>query len=289
MKNRLFSVLLLISTILLSVTVMAESESEQDSVKRGEYIFALGGCASCHTNTEGDGKPLAGGLKMETPFGVFYTPNISSDSKLGIGSWSEQDFIKAMRKGISPEGDHYYPAFPYTSYAKMTDQDLLDLKAFLDVQPAVSELSKEHELSFPFNQRSLMAIWKWLNFDNSEFKSNPKKSTSWNRGAYIVNGPSHCVECHTPRNLMGGLDTDEGLAGNEDGPDGEAVPALIASNNKEFGDWDVSDIIFSLEVGMKPDGDFLGGSMGHVIENTTSRLSEEDLKAIAEYLKSPEG
>ncbi len=271
----------------LAAQAVAEPSKTEDPVQRGEYVFALGGCASCHTDTESGGEPLAGGLKMDTPFGTFYTPNISPDRDYGIGGWSDQAFITAMREGVSPSGEHYYPAFPYTSYARMSDQDLLDLKAYLDAQPAVARPSKLHDLPFPINQRSVLAVWKWLNFDDRRFEPDSGKSPSWNRGAYIVNGPGHCVECHTPRNLMGGL-TDEGMAGNDDGPEGEAVPALVSRVNKEFGSWDIEDIVFSLEAGMKPDGDFFGGSMGHVVENTTSRLTEEDLKAIAEYLKSPE-
>lgn len=269
----------------LSTSVIAGKLEEQ--LKRGEYAFALGGCASCHTDSKNKGAPLAGGLKMETPFGIFYTPNISSDKLRGIGSWSNQDFLNAMRRGISPTGEHYYPAFPYTSYSKMSEEELLDMKAYLDAQPPAKESSRAHQLSFPFNQRALLGFWKWMNFDGAEFTPDPDRSDSWNRGAYLVNGPSHCVECHTPRNLLGGLDVASGMIGNEEGPDGESVPGLDKTVNPGFAKWQIADIVFSLETGMKLDGDFVGGAMGHVIDNTTSLMTEADRQAIAEYLQSP--
>lgn len=286
MKSHSKAIMLFMAYGFIVTPVAAESSQTDDSIGRGEYVFALGGCASCHTDSKGGGEPLAGGLKMETPFGIFYPPNISPDPTHGIGGWSQQDFITAMKQGISPEGEHYYPAFPYTSYTRMSDTDVLDLKAYLDAQPAVSTPSKPHELSFPFDQRSLLVVWKWLNFDAGGYKPNPEKSPSWNRGAYIVNGPGHCGECHTPRNLMGGLDRGAGMVGNDNGPEGEAVPGLDGSVNEAFRAWEIVDIVFSLEVGMKPDGDFFSGSMADVVDNSTSRLTEEDRQAIAEYLKS---
>ncbi|MCW8887088.1 MAG: cytochrome c [Motiliproteus sp.] len=278
--------LLPVCSLLLMIPALADAQEEQSSVTRGEYIYHLGGCASCHTNGKEGGAPLAGGLEMETPFGTFYTPNITPDPQYGIGNWSEDDFIRAMTEGVSPEGEHYYPAFPYTSYTKMSQQDLLDLKTFLDLQAPVAKPSKEHDLPFPLNQRFVLGVWKWLNFESGSFQINQHRNDRWNRGAYIVNGPGHCVECHTPRNIMGGLDTDAGMTGNDNGPEGEAVPGLQSSNHSEFSKWEIEDITFSLETGMKPDGDFLGGSMGHVIDNTTSKMTPADLEAIAEYLKS---
>lgn len=263
-----------------------ESTNEEARVERGEYLFALGGCASCHTDSEGGGQALAGGVKLETPFGTFYTPNISPDPTYGIGSWTDDDFVIAMKQGLSPTGEHYYPSFPYTSYTKMTDRDVLDLKGYLDAQPPVAVPSRAHELPFPISERALLTFWKWLNFDGSGFRSDPGKSEAWNRGAYIVNGPGHCVECHMPRNLTGGLDREAGMIGNVDGPEGETVPGLVASGDGDFGSWDSADIVFLLEAGMKPDGDFVSGAMGHVVEKTTSLLTPDDRRAIAEYLKS---
>lgn len=269
--------------IVLKVSLVSANQGS-DQLKRGEYLFNLGGCASCHSPE--DGEPLAGGLKMETEFGDFFTPNISTDTETGIGMWSNEDFINAMTKGEGPDGKHYYPSFPYTSYSKMPHQDLLVLKKYLDTMPAVSKRNKEHELKFPFNIRPLLFFWKLLNFDSSPLKVQKNKGKLWNRGAYIVNGPGHCVECHTQRNVLGGLDTEKHLQGNPDGPEGEVVPGLTSDADNRVSEWSTDDLQFSLQLGMIPDGDFLGGSMGHVIENTTSKLTEDDLKAITTYLKN---
>lgn len=262
------------------------AEDANKTVKDGEYIFTMGGCASCHTAK--DGPPLAGGLALETPFGVFYSPNITPDNETGIGGWSDEDFIRAMTKGEAPDGSHYYPAFPYTSYSKMSRQDLLALKHFLDQQTPVHSANREHELSFPFNIRSLISLWKTINFDETPFRENKQKSPEWNRGAYIVNGPGHCGECHSPRNFIGGVKTDEALAGNPEGPEGEKVPGLTMDQDNRVSQWSDDDLLFSIQIGMTPDGDFLGGSMGHVVENTTGKLSDGDLKAIVEYLRDKE-
>ncbi len=267
-------------TLNLSQAIAVEDEAQ----KNGEYIFNLGGCASCHT-IEGRA-PLAGGLEMETRFGTFFTPNISPDKPTGIGEWSDEEFLVAMTSGVSPSGEHYYPTFPYTSYSKMTREDLLSLKRYLDSQPAVSQKNIPHDLSFPFNSRSILFFWKLFNFDGGPFISESSKSKSWNRGAYIINGPGHCVECHTARNILGGLKHEMFLEGNPDGPEGESVPGLTPGKDNRINQWSEEDILFSLQLGMIPDGDFLGGSMGQVIENTTSKLTEEDLRAITNYLKS---
>jgi mono/diheme cytochrome c family protein len=271
----------ILSTVSLLVlppaTVFATPQGEASA--RGEYVYDTGGCASCHTKDV----PLAGGVELVTPFGTFFSPNISPDKQYGIGGWSNDQFIKAMRQGISPKGEHYYPAFPYTSYANMPTRDLLDLKAYLDAQDPVSEPTLAHELGFPFNQRQLLGLWKLIN-TGDKWAPDSTQSDSWNRGSYLANGPSHCTQCHTPRNLIGGLQAAAGMVGNEDGPDGENVPPLLDVNKSAFGGWSEEDIAFALEIGMTPDGDFLGGSMSHVLENTTSKMTDEDIQAIAEYL-----
>ncbi len=273
-------------SIALSLLFPVMAVAAEPSPERGAYIYRLAGCDSCHTRSD-QGRPLAGGLKMETPFGIFYTPNISPDPVYGIGGWTGQQFLRAMKQGVSPDGEHYYPAFPYTSYTRMSDRDLLDLKAWLDSQPPVAQPSKGHQLEFPFSWRSGLGLWKWFNFEPETFRPDSRRSALWNRGAYIVRGPGHCGECHTPRNLLGGLIDDSDLGGNRQGPEGEQVPALRGVDSSDFQRWQPADIVFSLEAGMKPDGDFFSGSMGHVIENSTSGLREEDLRAIAEYLSNP--
>jgi len=264
------------------------SSNEEDAVKRGKYVMDIGGCVSCHTDKKNKGKELAGGVGLPTPFGTFYTPNITSDKEFGIGSWSTEQFIEAMTQGVSPDGSHYFPAFPYTSYAKMTRQDLVDLKAYLDTVKPVAKAAPDHDVPFPFNVREGMMVWKALFFDDSPFKPDPSKSEKWNRGSYLVNGPSHCVECHSPRNFMGGLDTDNLLAGEPKSPEGEKIPSLLSSDGSAFSKWSHTDTVFGLQMGMTPDGDFLGGSMGKVIVNTTGKMTEEDLKAIATYLGKPD-
>lgn len=281
-RYTLLTVLLCVSATAFYLPALANEDDE--AYKRGAYIFNLGGCASCHN--EKDGKPLAGGLEMKSEFGSFYTPNITPNKDTGIGGWSDEDFIRAMTEGVAPDGSDYYPAFPYTSYSKMTRQDLLDLKHYLDKQSAVNQHNKEHDLNFPINFRSLLWVWKFFNFENKAFQIDNSQSKSWNRGAYIVNGPGHCVECHSPRNWMGAMDQDQLLAGNPVGIEGEAVPGLTKHKDNQISDWDDSDIIASLQMGMIPDGDFLGGSMGEVIENTTSKLTDADLRAIVDYLRS---
>ena len=275
-------------TLMVGALPQAWAEvAESPLIARGEYVYHMAGCASCHVDAEGKEPGPAGGVPLETPFGTFYTPNITPDPTTGIGNWTAQDFVAAMKEGVSPEGAHYFPAFPYTSYVRMQAQDLLDLKAYLDTLPPVEKRSREHDLSFPFDQRWLMGFWKALFFDRKPLPINKARSEAWNRGAYIVNGPGHCVECHTPRNLFGAMQQDALLAGNPNGPDGGSVPAIDPASSEAFRQWSHEDIVFSLQTGMMPDGDFLGGSMGHVVENTTSRLNERDLKAIAEYLQSP--
>jgi mono/diheme cytochrome c family protein len=153
----------------------------------------------------------------------------------------------------------------------------------------VESENKSHELAFPFNIRPLLALWKWVNFDDTPFQANGEQSPAWNRGAYIVKGAGHCGECHSPRNLLGGVKPDEALAGNPEGPEGEAVPGLTMEKDNRVSQWSDGDLLFSMQIGMTPDGDFLGGSMGHVIENSTGKLSDEDLKAVVEYLRNQEG
>ena len=254
---------------------------EDKAISRGEYVFDLGGCASCHTKDQS----LAGGVELVTPFGTFYGPNISPDFQYGIGGWTDNEFIKAMREGVSPEGEHYYPAFPYTSYINMSKQDLIDLKAYLDAQDPVSESSLSHALSFPFNQRGLLGLWKSIN-TTEPWAPDPNQDANWNRGSYLANGPGHCTQCHTPRNLIGGLKSSTGMAGNEQGPEGENVPPLLDVNKLAFGNWSEEDIAFALEIGMTPEGDFMGGSMSHVLENTTGKMTADDIQAISEYLYS---
>lgn len=253
---------------------------------RGEYVFRLGGCQACHTDAKGGGAILAGGRALATPFGTFYTSNLTPDPTTGIGGWSTGAFARAMSEGISPAGHPYFPAFPYTSYTRMTRQDLVDLKAYLDTVEPVTNAVPAHDLRFPFGFRPLLKGWQLLFFKHGPYQPDPEQSDSWNRGAYLVNGPGHCAECHTPRNLLGAARGDRFLAGNRDGPDGKPVPNITPHPKDGIGGWSPGDLTFAFRTSILPDGDAFGGAMAEVVKEGTSHWTDEDLRAVAEYLLS---
>ena len=259
-------------------------EGLEGNVERGAYVLRLAGCVACHTDPDNDGSMLAGGRRLQTPFGTFITPNITPDRTTGIGGWTVDQFYRALALGVSPNGEHYYPSFPYPSYSRMTRQDIVDLKAYLDTVPAIANAVPDHDLNIIARFRGALAWWKWLYFTPGEYTPEPSHNSIWNRGAYIVKGPGHCGECHTPRGWLGGS-TGPALAGNPSGPEGETVPPL--AGDKALVDWTFEDMVFALQVGMKPDGDSVGGSMGEVIDEGTSHFTEEDLNAMAQFLLSP--
>lgn len=263
----------------------AEAQQLSDSAKRGEYIFHAAGCETCHTDTANKGEPLAGGRPLKTPFGTFRTPNITPDPAQGIGKWSDAEFIRAMREGRSPSGEHYYPAFPYTAYTKMTDADLKDLRAYIFTLPASSKPNQPHDLGFPFNIRLGVMVWKWLNFKEGALPQVAGKDEAWTRGRYLVEAVGHCAECHTPRDKLGGLVASRWMAGSKDGAEGEPAPNLTPHADG-LAEWSEEDIAFALKTGMMPDGDSVGSLMAEVVENGTSKLSDADLAAMAAYLKS---
>jgi mono/diheme cytochrome c family protein len=249
----------------------------------GKEMFYAGGCASCHAvPKQPDKTKLGGGLALGSPFGTFYVPNISSDPTDGIGGWSEAQFVTAMTKGISPSGEHLFPAFPYPSYQHMTFDDVRDLFAFLKTLPAVKGRVRDHDVRFPFNIRRTLGLWKLLFLDGKPFEPDPSKSAEWNRGAYLANGPGHCAECHSPRNMLGGIVSGLRFTGGPS-PDGQGgVPNITQFKLKN---WSVADIAGTLEDGMTPDSDRVGGSMVEVVRNT-SQLTPADRTAIATYIKS---
>jgi mono/diheme cytochrome c family protein len=249
----------------------------------GKLMFFAGGCASCHaTPGQQDATRLGGGLALPTAFGTFYAPNISSDHTDGIGRWNEADFLSALWKGTSPDARHYYPAFPYTSYQRITPDDARDLFAYLQTLPAVAGKAPAHQVPFPFNWRRLVGAWKFLFLDGQPFQPDPSKSAQWNRGAYLVNGPGHCAECHSPRNILGAIKAHQRFAG---GPDIEGKGWVPNITQKGLADYSEKDIAYLLETGQTPDGDSVGGAMGAVVRNT-SQLPASDREAIAVYLKS---
>jgi len=252
----------------------------------GETMFNIGGCASCHAVPDKDPdkvdrKRLGGGLRLPSPFGTFIVPNISPDPTDGIGRWSEADFVTAMWDGTSPDVGHLYPAFPYTSYRHMELDDVRDLFAFLKTLPPVSGKPPDHELPFPFNIRRFLGVWKFLFLKGGPFVPDEAHTAQWNRGAYLVNAPGHCAECHSPRNFLGGIIASERFAGGPE-PDGKGWVPNITPIGLQKGDvtWSEKDIASFLADGMNPAGDFAGGGMADAVRNT-SLLTPDDRAAIA--------
>jgi mono/diheme cytochrome c family protein len=249
----------------------------------GRTMFLIGGCSSCHAVPEQeDATRLGGGLSLNSPFGVFYVPNISSDKEDGIGGWNEAQFVTAMVKGTSPTGEHLYPALPYTSYQRMRFDDLRDLFAYLKTLPAISGKVRDHALRFPYNIRQALGVWKLLFLDGKPFTPDPAQSAQWNRGAYLVNGPGRCAECHSPRNFLGAIIASQRFAGGPS-PNGQGgVPDITQG---KLHDWKVEELAETLSTGMTADADLVGGLMMEVVSNTR-QLSAADRDAIAVYLKS---
>jgi len=266
------------------VRVSAEALGPHDpDVENGREMFFAGNCGACHaTPNQKDALVLGGGYAMRTNFGTFRAPNISPDPSHGIGRWTEAQFVTALTKGMSPDGRHYYPIFPYVSYQRMTHADVRDLFAFIKTLSPVQSESHPHELKFPYSIRLCVGLWKRLYLDGEAFMPDPNRDAEWNRGAYLVNGPAHCAECHSPRDALGGIVEGQRFAG---GPtaDGKGW----APNITQWGlsHWEVDDIASFLETGETPDYNVVGGDMSRVIANT-ARLTEEDRRAMAVYLKS---
>jgi len=257
-----------------------------DAVARGKYVFDAADCVACHTDIANQGQPLAGGRRLETPFGVFYSPNITPDEATGIGTWSDDDFVAALRHGRAPDGSHLFPVFPYPSYTRMTDTDMRDLKAYLFSLPPVTRENRPHEIKPPFGWRFLMAGWKALFFTPGAFQPDPARDDQWNRGAYLATALGHCGECHTPRNILGAPKADMAMAGTAKGPDGGAVPNITPDRETGIGAWSAGDLDMLLTLGMTPDGDFVGGGMAEVVSHSTSRLTPDDRAALIAYLRA---
>lgn len=247
---------------------------------RGEAVFWAGGCASCHAAPgarDDDRLVLAGGYRMDSPFGVFIAPNISP-SGAGIGGWDVLDLANAVQKGVAPDGRHYYPAFPYGSYSRMRDQDVVDLKAFMDTLPASDQANLPHDLAFPLTIRRGIGLWKLLHL-NEDWVLTEAGSPEIEHGRYLVEALGHCAECHTPRGLTGGLDHARWMQGAPN-PSGQGnIPPISPG---QMG-WTATDIAFYMETGLTPDFDSVGGPMVSVVDNF-SRLTPEDRGAVAAYL-----
>lgn len=252
----------------------------------GEEMFWAGGCNSCHAapGAKGDEKLiLAGGLALKSDFGDFYAPNISPDKDAGLGNWSFSDFANSMKMGVGPGGEHLYPAFPYTSYTRMDMQDLNDLWAYMKTLPTSTNVAPAHDLGFPFNIRRAVGLWKRLYLKSGPVVQFASSDEAIQRGQYLVDGPGHCGECHTPRSLIGGLKLDVWLSGAKN-PDGEGVISNITPGGSIKG-WSAGDIAYYLESGFTPEFDTVGGSMVSVQANM-AKLPAADRQAIAAYLKA---
>lgn len=261
------------------------------NVGNGRKMFYVGGCASCHAAPNNDPKKieptrLGGGLALHSPFGTFFAPNISPDAVDGIGAWSEASFVTALWKGTSRRGRHLFPAFPYTSYQHMQLTDVRDLFAYLKTLPPVSMPSRRHDLAFPFNVRRLIGLWKLFFFHGGPFVPDPTKSAQVNRGAYLVNGPGHCAECHSPRNFLGAIVDSQRFAGGPT-PDGKSWVPNITPAGLQHQDppWSQSDIASFLADGMTPSGDYAGGAMVDVIHNL-AQIDAAERDAMAAYVYS---
>jgi len=258
---------------------------DDDLIKRGEYALHAAGCISCHTKKEDDAPLLAGGRAIESPFGTFYGPNITPDRETGIGGWTVDDLARALTEGRGPDGRHYYPALPYTSYTRMKREDIEAIWAYLQSIEPVHQENRAHELVWYARFRPALRLWKSLHLRPGEFSPRGSESDEWNRGAYLVNAMGHCAECHSPRTRTGGLDPARLFAGQRLGAD-ESIPNITPDRETGIGRWSGRHIMRYLDMGMDPDGDFAGGSMAEVIEHGTTHLSDEDRRAMAVYLMS---
>lgn len=271
----------------LSDDELAAFTGHAADTERGRRMFLIGGCASCHAAKDAKDEArlvLEGGRRFPSDFGTFIAPNISPDPEHGIGGWSLADFANAMVRGVTPDGAHYFPAFPYGSYARMTPGDVADLWAYLQTLPQADRANEPHEVGFPFNIRRGLGLWKLVFLPDPGTPVVPVDGDRLALGRYLVEGPGHCGECHTPRNALGGLDLSQWLAGAPN-PEGRGRIPNITPGGKDTSKWSADDIAEYLKSGFTPEYDTAGGSMVDVVENT-SRLSDEDRAAIAAYLGS---
>ena len=254
-------------------------EGDEDA---GRLLFAAAGCASCHTPPKAADETLvlSGGRAFPSEFGTFFASNISTDPEVGIGAWSFEQFALALTEGVSPEGRHYYPAFPYTSYAKMSPGDVADLFAYIQTLPADATSSTPHDINFPFTLRRGIGLWKAL-YMTPDYHLSDTTTPQMERGRYLVEALAHCAECHTPRTMLGGLDKKRWMRGAPD-PAGEGrIPGITPAQL----DWSEADLLAYFTTGLTPDYDSAGGDMVDVIENL-GQLSDADRAAIAAYVLS---
>lgn len=273
--------LLISSSILCSaIAARADTGPSPDTIARGKALVVAGNCAGCHTADPE--KPFAGGTRIETPFGGIYAPNLTPDRDTGIGAWSDDDFTRALRYGVDPDGSYYYPAFPYPYFTRMTKQDTLAIRAYLATLAPVRNNVKSPELRWPLNYRILMRLWNYLFFRPGLFEPDQFKTAQWNRGGYLVTGLAHCGACHTPKNYFGADRRNLAFAGGQVG--GWFAPRLDGGERSGLKSWSVEDIAEYLQSGRNGKS-HADGPMAEVVVGSTSKMSDEDVRAIAVYLK----
>jgi mono/diheme cytochrome c family protein len=258
-----------------------DSTPNAAQLRRGQYLVAAGDCMSCHLR-EG-GEPLAGGLGLKTPFGVIYSANMTPDRETGIGAWTNDQFYRAMHDGIDDEGENLYPAFPYPWFGRVNREDDDAIIAFLRTIPAVNYTPPKDNLPFPLNFRSTVKVWNLLFLNSRDFQADPKQTTEWNRGSYLINGLGHCGGCHTPKNVMGAEKSDQHLHGAR--LDNWVASDLTANDRSGLGGWSIDEVAEYLRNGRNTHAN-AGGAMADVITYSTSLMSDEDRHAMAVYLKS---
>jgi len=269
-------------TALAALALVASTGWTQTLVERGEYLARAGDCVSCHT-TPG-GAPFAGGLRLDTPFGYMLAPNITPDAETGIGRWSGADFYRAVHDGVNKRGQDMYPTMPYDFYTRVTRADVDALYAYLRTIKPVRNAVDINHLDFPFNQRFTMGVWRELYFTEGTYRPNAGKSASWNRGAYLVEGLGHCSDCHSPRNLMGGIEKSKAFQGAV--IDGWFALDLTSDISTGLGSWSAEELATYFKTGVAKDKTTTLGPMAEVIRNSLSYLTDADRLAMAEYLKS---
>ncbi len=276
---------ILLACALLLVGTAAGSARNPDKqafegIEHGRYMAMAADCTACHTAP--GGKPFAGGGALETPFGTLLAPNITPDVTTGIGGWTDDEFANALQNGIGHGGIHLYPAMPYPYYTKMTREDVIAIRAYLDTVELVQNKVIANQLPFPFNQRETMIGWNELYFRPGEFKPDPGKPPEWNRGAYLVEGAEHCGLCHTSKNVMGGDENSQAMQGSV--LQNWYAPNITGNRRVGIGDWTVEDIALYLKTGRNR-YDIASGPMADAVSHSTSHLTDADLRAIAVYLK----
>ena len=266
-------------TLAFAGAAFADSQNF-NRIERGRYLAVLGDCAACHTAPRG--KPFAGGLALQTPFGTLVAPNITPDPGTGIGNMTDAEFLASLHDGRGRGGRRLYPAMPYPAYTKMNDDDVLAIRAYLATVAPVHNAVVSNQLPFPFNVRLSIAIWNALNFTPGRYRQNPQKSTEWNRGAYIAEGAAHCGTCHTPKTILGGDKNDHALTGAT--LQGWLAPDITNNVGKGIGGWSKDDLIQYLKSGAN-NWTVATGPMGEAVTHSTSQMTDEDIEALAAYLK----